>query len=154
MKTTKLTFVMATLCLNFSYGQIKEKSVTQSQLQLYQYGFSGFKSGYKPGFRIKNEVCNRGRTIIVRNYSVEQLFAIAYGAGTPINKEKIIANVFEPKKLQEIRCYKLFVPQQQMDNFYFIMQQNLKLEFPDYTIIVEEKGNERFMVINDIDEIY
>jgi len=134
MKTTKLTFVMATICLNFSYGQMKEKLPAENQFQLYQYGFSGFKSGYKPGFSIKKEVANRGKTITVRNYTVEQLFAIAYGAGAPINKDQIIIDTIEPKKLQEIRCYKLFVPQHQIDSFYTIMQQNLHMEFPDYTI--------------------
>jgi len=151
MKTTKLTFVMATICLNFSYGQIKEKSSAQNQLQLYQYGFCGYKSGYKPGFKIKKEVANRGKTITVRNYTVEQLFAIAYGAGTPINKEQIITEVMEPKKLQEIRCYKLFVPQHQIDSFYTIMQQNLNMEFPDYIITMEKRGNENCMIIKDID---
>ena len=55
-KPTRLTFVMATICLNFSYSQMIEKSPAQNQLQLFQYGFSGFKSGYKPGFRIKKKL--------------------------------------------------------------------------------------------------
>jgi hypothetical protein len=152
MKTTKLTFVMATICLNFSYDLIKEKSAVQNQLQLYQYGFCGFKSGYKPGFRIKKGVVNRGKTITVRNYTVEQLFAIAYGASAPINKEQIINEVMEPKKLQEIRCYKLFVPQQQIGSFYTIMQQNLNMEFPDYLITVEKRGRENCMIIKDVDD--
>jgi len=140
---------MATICLNFSYCQIKEKSPAENQLQLYQYGFSGFKSGYKPGFRIKKEIANRGNTITVSNYTIEQLFAIAYGAGTPISKEQIVIDVAGPKKLQQIRCYKLFVPQQQTDNFYSIMQQNLHLEFPEYMIALEKRGNEKCMIITN-----
>ncbi|WP_449436234.1 hypothetical protein [Pedobacter steynii] len=150
MKTTKLKFVMATICLNFSYAHLKEKSSAQNQLQLYQYGFTGFKVGQKPGFRIKNEMANRGKTIIVRNYTVQQLFAFAYGAGTPIGSMQVIIDVAEPKKLQEIRCYKLFVPQQQIDNFYIIMQQNLHMEFPDYAIAVERRGNKNYLIIKDI----
>lgn len=142
---------MATICLNFSYGQMKEKSSEQNQLQLYKYGFSGFKSGYKPGFKIKKDIANRGKTIIVRNYTVEQLFAIAYGAGTPIAQEQVIIDVAEPKKLKGIRCYKLFVPQDQIANFYIIMQQNLKLEFPDYKITIEYTDNEKIMIITDED---
>lgn len=149
MKTTKLTFVMATICLNFSYGQIKERSPEQNQLQLYQYGFSGFKSGYKSGFKIKNEVANRGKTIIVRNYTIDQLFAIAYGAGTPITQEQVIIDVAEPKKLKGIRCYKLFVPQDQVANFYTIMQQNLRMEFHDYKVTIETTDNKTFMIITD-----
>jgi len=151
MKTTKLTFVMATICLNFSYGQMIEKSPSQNQLQLFQYGFSGFKSGYKPGFRIKKEVANRGKTITVYNYTIEQLFAIAYGAGTPISKEQIVIDVAEPKKLQQIRCYKLFVPQRQIASFYTIMQQNLHMEFPDYIVTTKQRGNQIFMIITDED---
>nr|WP_294875607.1 hypothetical protein [uncultured Pedobacter sp.] len=148
---TKPTFVMATICLNLSYGQIKEKSTVQNQLQLYKYGFSGYQSGNKPGFKIKKEVANGGKTIIVRNYTVEQLFAIAYGAGAPMSKEQIIVEVMEPKKLLEIRCYKLFVPQHQMDGFYTIMQQNLNMEFSDYIITVEKRGNVNCMIIKDVD---
>jgi len=148
-KTPKPTFVMATICLNFSYAQLKERSPEESQLQLYQYGFSGFKSGRKSSFKIKKSVDNSGRTIIVRNYTIEQLFALAYGAGTPFSKEQIIIDVREPKKLQEIRCYKLFVPQQEIDSFYAIMQQNLKMEFPHYKITIERTDNEKFMIITD-----
>ena len=151
MRTTKLTFVMATICLNFSYGQMIEKSPSQNQLQLFQYGFSGFKSGYKPGFRIKKEIANRGKTITVYNYTIEQLFAIAYGAGTPISKEQIVIDVAEPKKLQQIRCYKLFVPQQQIASFYTIMQQNLHMEFPDYIVTTKQRGNQIFIIITDED---
>jgi len=142
---------MATICLNFSYGQMIEKSPSQNQLQLFQYGFSGFKSGYKPGFRIKKEIANRGKTITVYNYTIEQLFAIAYGAGTPISKEQIVIDVAEPKKLQQIRCYKLFVPQQQIASFYTIMQQNLHMEFPDYIVTTKQRGNQIFIIITDED---
>ena len=142
---------MATICLNFSYGQMIEKTPAQNQLQLFQYGFSGFKSGYKPGFRIKKEIANRGKTITVYNYTIEQLFAIAYGAGTPISKEQMVIDVAEPKKLQQIRCYKLFVPQQQIASFYTIMQQNLHMEFPDYIVTTKQRGNQIFMIITDED---
>ena len=151
MKKSKLTFLMATICLNFSYAQMKEKSPEQNQLQLFQYGFSGYKSGYKPGFKIKKDITNRGKTIIVRNYTVEQLFAIAYGAGTPISHEQVIIDVADPKKLQEIRCYKLFVPQNQVINFYAIMQQNLGMEFPDYKITIERTDDKTFMIITNLD---
>jgi len=149
MKKPRLTFLMATICLNFSYSQMKEKSANQKQLQLYQYGFSGFKSGCKPGFKIKKKSGDKGKTIIVRNYTIEQLFAIAYGAGTPISHEQVIIDVADPKKLQEIRCYKLFVPQDQIVNFYGIMQQNLSMEFPKYKITAECTDNEKFMIITD-----
>jgi len=143
---------MATICLNFSYDQMKERSPTKNQLQLYRYGFLGFNSDYKPGFRIKKEIANRGKTITVRNYTVQQLFAIAYGAGTPINHEQVIIDVMNPEKLQQIRCYKLFVPQQQIDNFYTIIQQNLHMEFGDYKITIDYRGKENYMIIKDTDD--
>nr|WP_068890594.1 hypothetical protein [Pedobacter panaciterrae] len=148
MELTKPTFTMATICLNISYCQLKEELSEQSQFQLYQYGFSGFKSGYTPGLRIKKN--SRGNTLTVLNYTIEQLFAIAYGAGTPISYNQTIIDVRERVKLQEIRCYKLFVPQQQTTNFYTIMQQNLKLEFPDYQVTIELIDNEKYMIITDI----
>jgi len=146
-KTTQPTFVMATICLNFSYSHLKEKSPELNRLHLYQYGFSGFKSGYAPDLKIKKD--NRGQAIIVINHTVEQLFSIAYGAGNAINEEQTIINVINPYKLQESTCYKLFVPQKQTANFYSIMQQSLNMEFPDYKITIEPVGNEKFMIITD-----
>nr|WP_294869894.1 hypothetical protein [uncultured Pedobacter sp.] len=145
---TNPTFIMATMCLNFSYTKLKEKS-HQNELQLYQYGFSGFKSGNAPDLKIKKNC--RGHTMIIINHTIEQLFAIAYGDGASISKEQIIIDVIEPKKLQEMRCYKLFVPQHQIDSFYIIMQQNLTMEFPDYIITVESIGNKNYIIIKDID---
>jgi len=144
---TERTFAMATICLNFSYIHLKEKSIQQSELQLYQYGFLGFKPSHQQGFKIKKD--NRGQTITAINHTVEQLFAIAYGAGTLINQNETIIDVINTYTLQEIMCYKLFVPKQQTANFYTIMQQNLNMEFPDYKITIEPVGNEKFMIITD-----
>nr|WP_068891193.1 hypothetical protein [Pedobacter panaciterrae] len=146
--TKPATFTMATICLNLSYCQLKEELSEESYLQLYQYGFSEFKSGYTPALRIKKN--NRGQTLTVLNYTVEQLFATAYGEGLSINHDQTIIDVKERIKLQGIRCYKLFVPQQQAANFYCIMQQNLKLEFPDYQVTIELVENEKYMIITDI----
>ena len=65
------------------------------------------------------------------------------------NQEKTIIDVINTYKLQEIMCYKLFVPQQQIANFYSIMQHNLNMAFPDYKMTVEIIGNERFMIITN-----
>lgn len=138
---------MTTICLNFSYIHLEEKSVHQSELQLYRYCFSGFKPGYEPGLKIKKD--KRGQTIIAINHTVEQLFAIAYGAGARIDQDETIIDVTNTYTLQEIMCYKLFVPRQQRANFYSIMQQNLNMEFPDYKIAIEHVGNEKFMIITD-----
>nr|WP_068892241.1 hypothetical protein [Pedobacter panaciterrae] len=147
METSKPTFIMTTICLNFSYLHFKEKSAQQSELQLYQYGFSKFKSGEWPDLNFEKD--NSAQTIVVVNHTVEQLFAIAYGAGTPINQQQTIIHVKNTYRLQEIMCYKLFVPQQQITNFYTIMQQNLNLEFPDYKITIELIDNEKYMIITD-----
>ena len=147
MKISKPTFVMATICLNFSYGPSKAESPIHNQFQLYRYSFLEFKSGHTPSHRVKKH--SRGKTITVINYTVEQLFALAFGAGTSINQEQTIIDVIDRKKLQEMRCYKLFVPQQQIDNFYGIMQQNLNMEFPEYKIKIEPIGNEKYMIITD-----
>ncbi|ATP57596.1 hypothetical protein CPT03_14495 [Pedobacter ginsengisoli] len=63
---------------------------------------------------------------------------------------QVIIDVAEPKKLQEMRCYKLFVPQQQIDAFYTIMQQNLHMEFPYCALAVEQRGNKNYLIIKDI----
>ncbi len=143
----KPAFEMATICLNFSYSQLKEESPMHNELQLFQYGFLGFKQGHEPNLKIRKNY--RGQTIIAINYTVEQLFAFAYGAGILISEQQTIIYVSNPVKLQEIKCYKLFVPIQQTANFYMIMQQNLNMEFPDYKITTESIGNKKYMIITD-----
>ena len=138
---------MATICLNFSYSHLKEELPMHNELQLFQYGFLGFKQGHEPNLKIRKN--HRGQTIIAVNFTVEQLFALAYGAGTPISEEQTIIYVAEPIKLHEIKCYKLFVPQQQTANLYMIMQQNLNMEFPDYKITTESIDNKKYMIITD-----
>jgi hypothetical protein len=152
MKQTILTLVMAALCLNLSYSQTKQKCPDQNKPQTFQYGITGFKSGYKPGFRISEHKFDKGRTIMVRNHSITRLFAIALGAGTTICDEQIILDVKEPKKLSQIHCYKLVVPSWQTDNFYTIMQQNLNAEFPGYLVAMECRNDKYFMVIKDRDD--
>jgi hypothetical protein len=148
-KKTKITFVMATLCLNFCYGQPKSKSPIDTTATIFKYGFTGFKSGYPSGYRMNRDAFGNYKTITVRNYTITQLFAVALGAGRQIREEAIMKEVREPKKLDAIYCYKLMVPAWQADNFYIIMQQNLNLEFRDYQASMEERNGKYYMVIRD-----
>lgn len=160
MNKTILTFVMAALCLNLSYSQTKQKCPTHTKqkrsdpckLQTYQYGITGFKSGYKPGIRITEDKFDKSKTLMVRNQSLTRLFAIALGAGTDICDQQIIIEVKEPKKLSKLHCYKQITPPWQTDNFYTIMQQILNREFPVYTAAMEYRDNKYFLVIRDRDD--
>jgi len=160
MKTTLV--LMAALCLNFCYGQ---EAAKQSKIpfknakphpasahQDYVYAITGFKSGYKPGYRIDEQEFVKGRSITVRNYNIIQLYKLALEAGVPecaIDSAHILVDVREPKKLQAIHCFKLVVPFYQTDNFYIIMQRCLNGEFSEYTVKMESRGKESFMVIRD-----
>src|SRR5215217_4999312 len=93
MKTTTPLIVMVAFCLNLSYGQEKQKCSmlakpsranslavkpkNSAANQPYKYDFSGFRSGYKSGYRISNDDFMKGKSIIVRNYTITQLFALA-----------------------------------------------------------------------------
>jgi hypothetical protein len=151
---------MAALCLNLSYSQTKLKCPTHTnkkcpdpcKLQSYQYGITGFKSGYKPSIRITEDKFDKCKILMVRNQSLTRLFAIAMGAGTAICDEQIILEVKEPKKLSKLHCYKQIVPPWQTDNFYIVMQQILNREFPVYMASMEYRDNKYYMVIKDRDD--
>jgi len=144
--------VMAALCLNFCYGQDKQKA-NSCVNQPYKFDFSGFKSGYQPGYRISNDEFLKGKTITVRNYTITQLFALAMGAGqaakAAIPAENIVIDVREPNKLNQIKCYQLIVPFYLTDNFYIIMRQNLQEEFPEYVVKMGNRGSQSYMTIKD-----
>ena len=138
--------------------------INSSVNQPYKYAFSGFKSGYKSGYRISDDEFMKGKSITVRNYTVTQLFALAMGTGQmkktvmtdksyepmpAIQAEKIIIDVRQPEKLNQIRCYQLVVPFYLTDNFYVIMRQSLNEEFPEYMVKMERREGGDYMVIKD-----
>jgi hypothetical protein len=163
MKTTISIIVLALFCLNFCYGQGKQ-NCNASTTQPYKYDISGFKSGYKPGYRITDDEFMKGKSIIVRNYSITQLFALALrldNAGNTSanakdtseeqtkNTDRILMDVREPEKLKSLHCFQLVVPFYLTDNFYVIMQACLNAEFPDYVVKMERKDAANYMVIKD-----
>ncbi|RZK65395.1 MAG: hypothetical protein EOO92_26400 [Pedobacter sp.] len=152
MKKTKLTFVMATLCLNFAYSQNNQQTKAEQAMKVFKYGFCGYKSGYKPGVKISNDLFAKGKMITVRNLPIVQLYAIALSLGKQICENQIVLDVRDPKKLWELRCYQLIVPANQVDNFWVTMHQNLNLEFPDYVATMEMRNNIMHLVITDKDD--
>lgn len=163
MKKTTQIIVMAVLCLNFCYGQQKKACPDLNQNNIYQlkdcqYGITGFKSGFKPGYILSDNRFNKGQTIMVRNCTLIELFSIAMGTGVSAGKpgrictDQVTIDVRDPKPLHKLYCYKLVVPAWQVDNFFVLMQQNLKLEFPQYVVTMERRELTDFMVIRDKDE--
>ncbi|WP_285056642.1 hypothetical protein [Pedobacter ginsengisoli] len=175
MKTTPL-ILMALLCLNFCYAQDKKncpKPTKPSQVitakpgikpnnssvnQPYKYDFSGFKSGYQPGYIVTDDAFMKGKTIVVRNYSIIQLFTLALrlqkgnidtSKEQAIGKDQIVIEVRQPEKLNTLYCYKLVVPFYLTDNFYIIMHQSINEEFPQYTAKMERRDGADVMVIKD-----
>lgn len=162
MNKSILTIIVAALCLNFCYGQEKKncpKPIKTSQNQPYKYDFCGFKSGYKPGYIVTDDVFMKGKSITVRNYTIAQLFALALRlhnnnsnndtSEKQTSQDQIVIDVRQPEKLNTCYCYKLVVPFYLTDNFYIIMQQSLNEEFPQYTVKMERRGKEDVMVIKD-----
>lgn len=121
-------------------------------MKIFKYGFCGYKSGYKPGVKITNDVFAKGKMITVRNLPIVQLYAIALCMGQQICEDQIVLDVREPKKLWELRCYQLIVPAQQVDNFYVTMHQNLNIEFPEYVAKMEMRNNIMHLIITDKDD--
>lgn len=152
MKKTTLIIVMATLCLNFGYSQDKNTCKETHQPQGYKYGFCNYKSGYKPGVKITNDLFAKGKSIMVRNLPVVQLYAIALTCGKQLCEDQIIIEVGDTKKLKAIKCYQLIVPYNRVDNFFVIMHQNLDLEYPEYLAKMEMRNNIDFLIITEKDE--
>ncbi|WP_316788847.1 hypothetical protein [Pedobacter frigoris] len=156
MKKTIQSVVMAALCLNFCYGQNKKTCPKPETTRTYVYAFSGFKSGYKTGYRISEDQFMKGRVLTVRNYTITQLFALALRLERPHDtsekandQERIVIDVRQPEKLKRIYCYKLVVPYNHQDDFYVLMQRSLNDEFPEYIVKMEKRDKEYFMVIRD-----
>jgi len=148
MKQTIKLVVMATLCLNFCYGQGTNKS--------YIYALTAYKSGYKTGYRITDDHFLRGRAITVRNYTLPQLFALALklesikdNSVKVKDQQQIIIDVHQPEKLNKKYCFKLVVPYDHQDDFYPLMQRTLNKEFPEYLVKIEKRDKNYFMVIRD-----
>lgn len=152
MKKTTLTIVMALLCLNFAYSQLKNNNRNPNALKNYKYGFCGYKSGYKPGVKITKDVFNKAKMMTVRNLPIAQLFAVALNRGEQLPEAQLVLDVRDPKKLWELRCYQLIVPANQVDNFYVIMHQNLNYEFPEYLATMEMRDNILHLVLTDKDD--
>jgi len=99
----------------------------------------------------------KGKTIVVRNYTITQLFALALklriakdaSDKQTSGNDQIIVEVRQPEKLKSLHCYKLVVPFYLTDNFYVIMHQSLNEEFPQYVVKMERRGGEDVMVIRD-----
>jgi len=127
----------------------KTKCLSPLELKGCQFGITGFKSGFKSGYVVSKNSFMKSKAIVVCNYSLMRLFGLAMGAGEPFCPENIIIEVREPKKLEQLYCYKLIVPPAQVDNFYTIMLQNLLLEFPVYAVTMECRDNREIMLIKD-----
>lgn len=170
MKKTIQLVVMATLCLNFCYGQhpkdcpelVKSSAKTikvphqSANTQPYKYAFSAYQSGYKTGYRISNDEFLKGKSITVRNYTLCQLYALALKLEPPKDSSEkagldanIILDLRQPDKLHKRYCYKLVVPYHQQDDFWVLMQRSLNEEFPEYTAVMERRGQGYVMVIRD-----
>jgi hypothetical protein len=172
MNKTTSFIAMTVLCLNFCYGQEKQDCSRQTKSskkslqvkpnnssvnQPYKFHLSGFKSGYQPGYIVTDDVFMKGKTIVVRNYTITQLFALALklriardaSDKQTSSNDHIIVEVRQPEKLKSLHCYKLVVPFYLTDNFYVIMHQSLNEEFPQYVVKTEKRGGEDVMVIRD-----
>lgn len=152
MKKARLTIVLALLCLNFAYAQDKHGRKSEQTAKDFKYGFCGYKSGYKPGVKISNDVFGKGKMITVRNLPIVQLYAIALCMGKQISEDQIVLEVRDPKKLWELRCYQLIVPANRVDLFYVTMHQNLNYEFPEYLASMELRNSTMCLVISDKDD--
>lgn len=170
------TIIMAALCLNFCYGQEKKNSAKPTKSskataktgirqannssinQPYKYDLCGFRSGFQPGYIVTDDVFMKGKTIVVRNYTITQLFALSLRFHNPKNdtskkqasgQDRIIIDVRQPDQINTRYCYKLVVPFYLTDNFYTIMQSSLHEEFPQYAVKMERRGGADVMVIKD-----
>lgn len=125
------------LCLNLCYGQ-----TTRS----YVYRFSGYKEKGKNGYLVKDTPFKSAKSIIVTNYSITRLFALAFRLE---NHKRIIINVRQPEKLKKLYCYKLVVPYNHEDDFYVLMQKSMNEQWPEYSVKMQMKGKDYCLMIRD-----
>lgn len=150
MKKLTILSVMAFLCLNNSV-RAQSMDCDPKVVSRCKYGFTSFKTGFKPETKLTPSSFNKWRRLISYNHTPIQLYAIALGAGSPISSERLIIEVKNPERLERKYCYELNTPPELVDNMFVIMLQHLQYEFPDYIATLVPKNGITYLKIEDKD---
>lgn len=101
-----------------------------------RYGFAPYKAGYPSVSKLTPSTFGNWKRLIAYNFTLAELYAIAYGAGNTISDAKSRVDVRNPEKLKAKYCYELNTPPELADGMFVIMLQHLEDRFPEYTASV------------------
>jgi len=114
-----------------------------------RYGFASFKPGYPSISKLTPSTFGYGKRLIAYNFTLSELFAIAYGAGNTVPDTRLILNVRNPEKLKSKYCYELNTPPELVDDMFVIMLQHLEYNFPEYTASISYINGAEYVVVTD-----
>jgi hypothetical protein len=147
MGATYLLLLLTTI--NPVSAQKKKLPCDPSSTSRCNYGFASFKTGYPSISKLTPSTFGKGKRLIAYNFTLSELFAIAYGAGSTVPDTRVILNVRNPEKLKAKYCYELNTPPELVDDMFVIMLQHLEYNFPEYTAHVSYINGADHVVVTD-----
>lgn len=121
----------------------------RSSVSRCNYGFAPFKLGYPSISKLTPSTFGKGKRLIAYNFTLSELFAIAYGAGNTVPDTRLILNVRNPEKLKAKYCYELNTPSELADDLFVIMLQHLEYNFPEYTAHISYINGTDHVIVTD-----
>jgi hypothetical protein len=156
MKNLKMLMGMGAMYLfllistvNPVLAQTKKLPCDPSSTSRCNYGFAPFKLGYPSISKLTPSTFGKGKRLIAYNFTLSELFAIAYGAGNTVPDTRVVLNVRNPEKLKAKYCYELNTPPELADDLFVIMLQHLEYNFPEYTAHVSYINGADHVVVTD-----
>lgn len=158
IKMKHLTSVLATgaLCVllqltpsTIATAQKKAALCTTDPITKCRYGFSAFKLGYPSVSKLTPATFGNWKRLIAYNFTLTELYAIAYGAGTTVPDTRVILNVKNPEKFKSKYCYELNTPPELVDNMFVIMLKHLEDRFPEYTAHISYYNGADHVIVTD-----
>jgi len=130
-------------------AQKKKPDCSPESISKCKYGFAPFKIGYSSVSKITPSLFGDWKRLIAYNFTLAELYAIAYGAGSTIPDDKLMLQVRNPEKLKAKYCYELNTPPELADNMFVLMLQHLEYQFPDYTAFISYQEGKNYIVVTD-----
>jgi hypothetical protein len=156
MKQLKSVLAIGALCLlvqlipiNTATAQEKLVLCATDLTSKCRYGFSAFKLGYPSVSKLTPATFGNWKRLIAYNFTLTELYAIAYGAGSTIPDTRVVLNVKNPKKFKSKYCYELNTPPELVDNMFAIMLKHLEDRFPEYSAHISYYNGADHVIVTD-----
>jgi len=129
---------------SFGKPQVGKKPVV-----MHTYSFYKYDASLRSTHKLSINDTGRFLGLKVNNYSIIHLLALAAGGGRMIPKSNIIVKSAKLKTLDRKMCFQMALHKIDGQLLYDLMLKILQIEFQEFAVTVENKGNQKFLVILD-----